>query len=236
MVLRLFPVFPRGVIVGIRLLSLLIYSIVRLFQASYRFRFDGERGVKAPPDAAHSILAIWHQNLFAGILAQTGRRHVVIASRSRDGDPVTRVCEGLGHAVCRGSSRKGNVDKGGKAAKDEMIGMLKGGLPGAVTVDGPRGPAFEVKPGIIEMARQTGLPIIPYYPLPRRYWSLGSWDAFRLPKPFTRIDVYYGAPIRVPLETEFAQFADFQQQIADGLKQLEIRHGGGDASRAAGPA
>ena len=43
-------------------------------------------------------------------------------------------------------------DKGGKEAKDEMIEMLRTGLPGALTVDGPRGPAHVVKPGIIEMA------------------------------------------------------------------------------------
>ncbi len=215
---------------GVRLLSLLIYSVVRLFQVSYRFRFEGQPGVRPPPNAAHSLLAIWHQNLFAGILAQTGRRHVVIVSRSRDGDPVARVCEGLGHAVCRGSSRKGSVDKGGKVAKDEMIGMLNEGLPGAVTVDGPRGPAFEVKPGIIEMARQTGLPIIPYYPLPKRFWSLGSWDAFRIPVPFTRIDVYYGDPIRVPEATDFSQFPEFQQRIAQGLAELEARYGGDSAS------
>ena len=210
---------------GLRLLNRVIYRIVRLMQTSYRFRFDGQAAVSAPPDASHCILAIWHQNLFAGILAQTGRQHVVIISRSRDGDPVTKVCEGLGHMVCRGSSRKGDADKGGKAAKDEMIAELNGGLSGAVTVDGPKGPAFEVKLGIIEMARQTGIPIVPYLPLPRRFWSCRSWDAFRIPKPFTRIDVYYGAPIRVANDTPFADFPLFQEQIARSLVQMEERFG-----------
>ncbi len=210
---------------GLRLLSAAIYALVRLFHLSYRFRCPDRRTLSGPPGAEHSILAIWHQNLFAGILAQTGRRHVVIVSRSRDGDPVARVCAGLGHTVCRGSSRKGSVDKGGKQAKDEMIAELKGGLPGAVTVDGPRGPIFEVKPGIVEMARQTGLPIVPYLPLPQRYWSLGSWDAFRIPVPFTRIDVHYGRPIRVPQDTKFEQFPQYQEQVAASLRDLEHRHG-----------
>lgn len=210
---------------GLRLLTNVIYRIVRLMQMSCRFRFDGQAAVSAPPNASHCILAIWHQNLFAGILAQTGRRHVVIVSRSRDGDPVTKVCEGLGHAVCRGSSRKGDADKGGKAAKDEMIAELDGGLPGAVTVDGPSGPAFEVKPGIVEMARQTGIPIVPYLPLPRRFWSLGSWDAFRVPKPFTRVDVHYGAPISVAKDTSFEDFPLYQEKIARSLVQMEERFG-----------
>lgn len=208
-----------------RLLTSLIYAIVRLFQLSYRFRFDGQSELRPPKDAAHCILACWHQNLFAGILAQTGRKHVVIVSRSRDGDPVTRVCEGLGHMVCRGSSKKGDIDKGGKEAKDEMIQALKEGLPGAVTVDGPRGPAFVVKPGIIEMARQTGLPIVAYLPLPQKYWSFKSWDRFRLPKPFTRVDVHYGEPIHVPADTEFADFENYQQRVTDSLQQLQQQFG-----------
>lgn len=221
---------------GLRLLSSIIYCLVCLLQWSYRFRFDGQPHHRAPSNAAHSILAIWHQNLFAGILAQTGRRHVVIVSRSRDGDPVVRVCEGLGHVVCRGSSKKAGVDKGGKVAKDEMILELIGGLPGAVTVDGPKGPVFEVKSGIIDMARQTGLPIVPYLPVARRFWSLGSWDAFRIPKPFTRIDVHYGAPIWVAADTSYEAFPAYQAEIARSLTALEARFSGrtvlagGDAS------
>lgn len=202
----------------------LLHALIRLFYVTYRFRFDGERGLRGPADCPVYLLAIWHQNLFAGILAQTGRKHVVIVSKSRDGDPVTRLCEGLGHSVARGSSRSGNRDKGGRAAKGDMIGQLQSGLPGALTVDGPRGPAHVCKPGIIEMARQTGLPVIPYLPLARRYWSFRSWDRFRLPKPFTRIDVHYGAPIFVPAELDEAQFAQFQREVGEAIDALEAAH------------
>lgn len=197
------------------------YAVVRLLASTYRFRFQGASPVPAPAGCAAYILAIWHQNLFAGILAQTGRRHVVIVSRSRDGEPVSALCTRLGHHVARGSSKKGDVDKGGKQAKDEMIDLLRTGLPGALTVDGPRGPARVVKPGIIEMARATGLPIVPYLPLPSRYWALKSWDAFRLPKPFARIDIHYGAPVHVPPDTAFAGFAHYQQLLARALNDIE---------------
>jgi len=195
------------------------YLLVRLLSASYRFRFP-ESG-PAPAGCKSYILAIWHQNLFAGILAQSGRPHVVIISRSGDGDPVSFLCRKLGHRVARGSSRKRGVDKGGKEAKDEMVEVLRSGIPGAVTVDGPSGPPHEVKPGIIEMARLTGVPVVPYTALPRRYWSFPSWDAFRLPKPFTRIDIRYGTPLYIPADTAFEGFAGYQQQIAAALQALE---------------
>lgn len=197
-----------------------VFQLVRMLSWTYRFRVVGK------PPAAFSrghgyVLAIWHQNLFGGILAQTGRRHVVIISRSRDGDPVAYLCGRLGHLVVRGSSRKRGVDKGGKEAKDEMIEALRRGVPGAVTVDGPSGPAFEVKPGIIDMARQSGVPIIPYVPLPASYWTFRSWDRFRLPKPFSRIDILYGEPLLIGAG---ADFSEHQQGIAETLVSIEREH------------
>lgn len=201
------------------LLLLLGYAFIRTIAFTYRFRVEGAAPSRGADGKAGYILAIWHQNLFAGILAQTGLRHTVMVSRSGDADPVAFLCTRLGHHVVRGSSKKGNSDKGGKLAKDEMIEVLKTGMPGAVTVDGPRGPVYEVKPGIIEMARLAGVPIIPYLPIPQHYWSFPSWDAFRLPMPFTRIDIHYGAPIEVRLETSFGEFSLHQRAITDALQE-----------------
>lgn len=197
------------------------YLLVRALASTYRFRSAQPPLGNAKAVSGGYVLAIWHQNLFAGILAQRAR-HCVIVSRSRDGDPVSFLCRKLGHEVLRGSSRKKDGrDKGGKLAKDQMIECLQRGLPAAVTVDGPSGPAFEVKPGIVEMARLAGIPVVPYLSLPRRYWSFPSWDAFRLPKPFTRIDIVYGIPIHVPADAQFSDFAGYQAAIGDALTALE---------------
>ena len=196
------------------------YWVVRALASTYRFTFGRDA---RSPEAANYILATWHCNLFAGILAQTGRRHVVMISRSRDGDAVATLCHKLGHRVARGSSRNQGVDKGGQAAKGEMVEILQQGIPGALTVDGPRGPACVVKPGIIEIARITGLPIVPYAALATRSWRFRSWDAFRLPKPFARIDVHYGEPLHIPADTPFEAFGEYQQRIGAAIDALEQR-------------
>jgi lysophospholipid acyltransferase (LPLAT)-like uncharacterized protein len=198
------------------------YQVVRTLASTLRFRYAGDA---RRPMVPSYILAIWHQNLFAGILAQTGRSHVVMISRSRDGDAVATLCQRLGHHVARGSSNKKGVDKGGRVAKNELVDMLQQGLPGALTVDGPRGPARVVKPGIVEIARVTGLPIVPYLALATRYWTFPSWDAFRLPKPFSHVDVRYGAPLYVPPDTAFEAFDEVQQRIAAAIDDLEHDHG-----------
>ena len=45
-----------------------------------------------------------------------------------------------------------------------------------------------------------------------------------MPKPFTRIDVHYGAPIFVPAELDEAQFAQFQREVGDAIEALEAAH------------
>lgn len=209
------------------LLPRIFYLVARLLHASYRYEFQGREHLDAARRLGGKgyLFAIWHQNLFAGILAQTGQRHTVIVSRSRSGDPVAYTCTRLGHHVARGSSRRSHRDKGGKEARDEMIEMLQTGLPGAVTVDGPNGPPHEVKPGIIDMARRTGIPVVPYLALPVRYWSFRSWDRFRLPKPFTRVRVIYGTPIVVPPDTTFEEFPRYAAAITEALHGLERQLG-----------
>ncbi len=206
-------------------LTYVAYGLVRLLQLSYRFEFRGNENLARARGMARGsyLFAIWHRNLFAGILAQA-RPHTVIISRSRDGDPVAFLCNRLGHYAVRGSSKKSGVDKGGREAKDEMIECLKGGSPGAITVDGPSGPAQQVKPGIIDMARSAAVPIVPYVPLPASCWTFDSWDRFRLPKPFSKIYVYYGAPYLVAPQTDFADFAGLQTALAGKLMAIEDLH------------
>jgi superfamily II DNA/RNA helicase len=46
------------------------------------------------------------------------------------------------------------------------------------------------------------IPIIPYIPLAEKYWCFNSWDKFKLPKPFTKIHLYYGTPIHLNGKSE----------------------------------
>lgn len=199
------------------ILSRLIYLAARILSFTYRYRYIGVENL----GSSSHILGIWHQNLLQGILAQNDKHYTVIISKSKDADPVAFTCRRLGHIVYRGSSRsKTNVDKGGKEAKDQMIETLKLGTPGAVTVDGPKGPAREVKPGIIDMAMKANIPIIPYLPIPEKFWTLKSWDKFRIPKPFTRIAIFYDKPIHID---EGIDFSIYQERLKKALNEKESK-------------
>lgn len=212
------------------ILSRLITFLAKLFNFTYRYRFSGLQNIKFLQDQGKQayILGIWHQNLFPGILCQTLNRYVCIVSRSKDADPVVYTLKSMNHFVRRGSSKKDGRDKGGKQAKEQLIDVLKLGIPAAVTIDGPKGPAFEVKPGIIDMAKKSGTPIVPYTVIADRYWSFNSWDKFRLPKPFSKIVVHYGEPIFVPSDVSGDDFLDLgkklKQQLTDDEKLVGELH------------
>lgn len=206
------------------ILSYILLIIVRLFTWSYRFTFYGNENLekaRALSPVNSYIMSIWHQNLFAGIMAQWGTPHVVIVSRSKDAEPLARVLKMMGHTAMRGSSKKGNVDKGGKLAKNDMEEVLRSGIPGAITVDGPKGPAHVVKPGIVSMAKQTGCTLVPYVAIADKNWIFNSWDKFRLPKPFAKVLINYGEPILIPENLEGEGFESFAKELGQKMHELE---------------
>jgi len=202
-----------------KITSLLIYCLVRVFQITYRFRYVGnDKLIALAQKKQNYIFAIWHQNLFGGILAQSGLPHIVIISKSKDAEPVAFTCKRLGHLVVRGSSKKAGVDKGGALAKDEMIEHLNIGHPGAVTVDGPKGPAFKVKPGIIDMAKKSQSLLVPYAVVSNSFWQFNSWDNFQLPKPFAKLIVAYGDPL--PISADCTEYENNQIKLEGLLNDL----------------
>ena len=68
-------------------------------------------------------------------------------------------------------------------------------------MDGPRGPARVVQPGVVQLARLTGAWILPITSSSSRPRFLGSWDRYLLPLPFSRAVVAYGEPFAISAET-----------------------------------
>jgi lysophospholipid acyltransferase (LPLAT)-like uncharacterized protein len=76
-----------------------------------------------------------------------------------------------------------------------MSAALRAGAPfAALTVDGPKGPWRQVKPGVVVLARRLGLPVVPISFSCARHTMLRSWDHGIVPRPFARLLVGYGEP------------------------------------------
>ncbi len=78
-----------------------------------------------------------------------------------------------------------------------MIESFDKGFDGAIVPDGPQGPKYKVKEGVIRIARKTGLPLIPVVYNTSRKKVLSTWDSFLFPLPFSRAVLIYGEPLTV---------------------------------------
>ena len=160
------------------------------------------------------IFAFWHARLLPLVWTHRGRGIVVLVSRHRDGELITRVIERMGFATARGSSTRGG--------EEGVMGMLRQAEEGrllAITPDGPRGPAERLKPGLVYLASRTGLPVVPVATASRHEYRLRSWDRFRVPRPFTRIVVAYGEPIPVPKGVEGSALESWCERIQQALER-----------------
>lgn len=94
----------------------------------------------------------------------------------------------LGYHIARGSSSK-------KAISGLIAAMkhVKNGGNFALAVDGPKGPIYQVKEGIIALNEKTGAPIMPLVAHPKKFYTFEkAWNKARLPYPFTSITLKFG--------------------------------------------
>ena len=81
------------------------------------------------------------------------------------------------------------------------MSYLKKGYSTFVTPDGPNGPPRTLKKGVLHIAVQSGVPILPMRVSANRCYRTGSWDRKMQPLPFSTIHVAVGAPIAVTSST-----------------------------------
>ena len=119
-----------------------------------------------------------------------------MASKSKDGEIITRWLENNGYFVVRGST-----NKGGARGVVVLKRYLEAGHAAALTVDGPKGPPRVVQEGVVTLARRSGAWILPVSAGTTRPRFLRSWDRYLVPKAFSRSYVVYGEPFRLADES-----------------------------------
>ena len=75
--------------------------------------------------------------------------------------------------------------------------------------------------GVAWMARATGFAVVPVGMGASRAWTLSSWDAFAIPKPFARVVFIYGAPQWAARDSDEAALREFGQRLQERMVALE---------------
>lgn len=194
-------------------------QFIRLFS---RFEYHGlEQQEAFDQNGQPYIIAFWHNRQFVlPFIPKTRPLHCLISS-SRDGSVATAIMRLFKTTVIRGSS-----SRDGMQAMMTMMRVLRSGGVVALPPDGPRGPAFVTKPGIVQMAQSLNVPILPMSFDNSRKKVLSSWDSSYLPRPFGKINIVMGEALYIDtnenIESACARINDALNAAGEQAKQLTI--------------
>lgn len=205
---------------ALRVVPLLTAVIIRLLARTLRFESVVEDSGEADwfrmreDDHASALWCFWHRCLIVAACYFAGRpRTTLLISASRDGELIARTIERLGFDTVRGSS-----SRGGASGLLALSRAVEAGATGVIPGDGPRGPRYRLKPGIVRLSRLTGLAVHSFYMLPERAWVLRSWDGLMIPRPFSRVLIVWGRP--APAAAHEAGEEAARQQVEETLERL----------------
>lgn len=166
-------------------------GFIRMLCATLKIEVSDPDGVTEGKVDGPMIWLFWHNRLLVMPVVYkrflTGRSGSVLTSPSGDGEVLAQVIGKFGVGAIRGSS-----NKRGAAALREMAKLVRSGQDLCVTPDGPRGPKYRLNPGAVQVANVTNAPLLPFRVRYSNCWELKTWDAFRIPKPFSKVEVIIG--------------------------------------------
>jgi len=140
-----------------RVLPPFLYVFLLLLKSTLRIQHLN----KSPLDEISSrgsgfIVCFWHARLLMMPYARKWGAIKVLISRHRDGEFIAQVIKFFNVGAIRGSYKKMSI-----SSLREIIDNLKAGIDIAITPDGPKGPRYTVKSGVIDLARLSGKTIVP---------------------------------------------------------------------------
>jgi lysophospholipid acyltransferase (LPLAT)-like uncharacterized protein len=208
----------------VKLSAFVLWVVTRLLLLTVRVKtVYSERLTQARSTGKPLLYAFWHGRQLALFKANPECQMAVLSSFSRDGEMQARICRRFGFQVVRGSS-----SRGGLAGLMRLGRCVRSGFSIGLAVDGPKGPAFEAKPGIVALSRRSGAPILPVTAGFRRAFTFRrAWDEFQLPMPFTTAVVAFGEPILVGNNVSVSEQLRLTSALTESLRTLTSEVDGG---------
>lgn len=203
------------VIAGWKLgLAWLAGGLVRAWCATLHLQADARARRMLAGDDRPTLFVLWHNRLF--VAAELSRRlrparplHGLV-STSKDGAWLSAFFESAGLRVVRGSS-----SRGGREAAAGLVEVLRAGHDAGITPDGPRGPIYVCKPGAVVVARRARARVLLVGLHHEHAWTVGSWDRFQIPRPFSRFRL-----LTEELDEESIAAEDARERIEAVLRAL----------------
>ncbi len=202
-----------------RLLGSIVGWICRLLGCTYRVEIKDNAGVRQAGRQDPVVCIFWHNRIFATIATwkKTSENFpaVALVSASKDGAILENAVQVVGAETARGSS-----SRRGAAALIAMRNALRENKDAYITPDGPRGPKYQLQPGALKLAQLQEVPIVIKHLNLKSYWEITkAWDDLRIPKPFSKIEIVYDAPIHIPKKISEEELEKIRCEIEQQMRE-----------------
>jgi len=188
---------------------------IRLIGATLRVAVSSEEGGQKTLEQRPLVASFWHSCIIPSTYIWRSMGIRVMSSYSYDGEYMGRIIRKFGFVPVKGSSSRNPIRA--------LLGLrraLEEGWTVAFTLDGPRGPRHQVKPGPVGLGRSTGLPLTTFHVGVEKGWTLNSWDRMVIPKPFSRVLVRFGKLIHVPSNASDEDLARYSDELQAALDRV----------------
>ena len=201
----------------------LICLLIRCVTATLRIRWNDRSGYFSKQPAGPALYCLWHNRLALCMSVyhdyvkprSNAAGLAALISASRDGGFLAAVLENFQVQPVRGSS-----SRRGPQALRELTTWARRGYMIAITPDGPRGPRYVAQEGVVSLAQLTALPVIPLSTKIGWKIRVKSWDGFQIPLPFSRCEICFEKPMRIPREVSAEDREKLRSQLEQTLKVI----------------
>ncbi|PAF41194.1 lysophospholipid acyltransferase family protein [Helicobacter sp. 11S03491-1] len=187
--------FKQKIILAI--LPRIVWIILWVLYWSCKNRFHLSESLKE----TNFIASFWHGEFlmlpFAYLKVRKKPKIYVISSNHFDGELMVKFYSFFGFRTIRGST-----SKNGTRVLVKSFQCLRDGWDMGITPDGPKGPYHHIADGVVAMAQKTGIGISVSKVVFNRCYELSTWDKFKIPKPFSKIDYYMLDPFYIPKDMD----------------------------------
>jgi len=186
-----------------------LYLLFALLHLTCRFVFEGAEHL---PARTPVILCFWHEHSVAYFVTflRHDRRHAWISDPSLRMRPihVGMMLSGIS-TIVMGSSGHNGIQ-----AAQQLVAYLNQGYSTGISPDGPAGPPRVLHKGVLHIAAESSVPIVPLGLSASRRFVTRSWDRKWIPMPFSTVTVRYAPPIHV----DEANFDEMLERLSDALR------------------
>jgi lysophospholipid acyltransferase (LPLAT)-like uncharacterized protein len=163
------------------------------------------------------IVCFWHGKYIPLFILLRNHDACVFSSESFRGLVIGTICRHFGY-------RSILIPEEGEEAYLRMRDTLATERAAGIAVDGPLGPYHAVKRGPVRLASDTGVPLLAVsIAASRSRVERRRWDLQEIPRPFSRVCLAAGDPIRVPADLDDAGLKRWQERLARELEEVDRR-------------